>query len=268
MLVAPISDDEMEVAINRISDITTPGVDGFGAKFFKTVWDVVKVDVINDVQELFAKEKLFKYVNSSLTTLIPKSHNATIVKDFRPISCSTTIYKIISKVMTNRQRKVLKSIIDDRDPISIKLALECFKEFSQSNGLDANPNKCKVYFGNVETSEQQIVARRTQLIKSVLFVIVNYWMQCIPIPKKVIKVVETVCRTFLLSGLEKASRKSYSLAKDPMDKMNTLLLYKRDKYNDCVYEEFLLLDPQGYIEKEWNHKSKCYIEQFDAARQI
>ena len=39
-------------------------------------------------------------------------------------------------------------------------------------------------------------AGRTQLIKSVIFVISNYWMQCILIPKKVIKNVEAVCRTF------------------------------------------------------------------------
>lgn len=123
------------------------------------------------------------------------------------------------------------------DPISIELVMHFFKEFSQSTGLDVNPNKCKVLFGNVEANNQQIIQNptnfsvgllsfrylgipltskklfvnqcmvlvdkivgrirhwssrilsfvgHTQVTKSVLFTIANYWMQYIPISKKVI----------------------------------------------------------------------------------
>lgn len=50
---------------------------------------------------------------------------------------------------------------------------------------------------------------RTQLIKCVLFVIANYWTRCILIPKKVIKSVKVVCRTFLWARSDKVSRKSH-----------------------------------------------------------
>lgn len=136
------------------------------------------------------------------------------------------------------------------NPISVELVLKAFKEFSLSSGLDVNPYKCKVYFGNICKVDQQVItnmskfssglvpfkylgipisnkkmrvqecmilvdkilvkirhwnskllnyAGRVQLIKSVLFPIVNNWMQCIPILKKVINAVEAICRSYLWS---------------------------------------------------------------------
>lgn len=43
--------------------------------------------------------------------------------------------------------------------ISIELVMHSFKEFSSSIALDVNPNKCKVFFGNVEASNQQIIQK-------------------------------------------------------------------------------------------------------------
>lgn len=49
---------------------------------------------------------------------------------------------------------------------------------------------------------------RVQLIRSILFVVANYWMQCFPLPKKVLQHVESLCRTFLWNGIDVISRKS------------------------------------------------------------
>lgn len=38
---------------------------------------------------------------------------------------------------------------------------------------------------------------RIQLIRSVIFSMTNYWTQCIPLPKQIIKRVEAICRSFL-----------------------------------------------------------------------
>lgn len=46
-----------------------------------------------------------------MVTLIPKSDEATSIKDFRPIAGCTILYKIISKVLTARLGKVLGNII-------------------------------------------------------------------------------------------------------------------------------------------------------------
>lgn len=47
-----------------------------------------------------------------------------------------------------------------------------------------------------------------QLINSVLFSIANYWLQIFPLPKKVVKHIEGICRSFLWTGKSSNSRKA------------------------------------------------------------
>lgn len=89
-----------------------PGIDGFGSKFFKATWGIIKKDVIVTVIDFFNHDKMYRAINCTLVTLIPKSSVARTVKDYRPISCCTTIYKVISKNMTRRLGKVMQSIIN------------------------------------------------------------------------------------------------------------------------------------------------------------
>lgn len=112
MLLAP-NNKIVTSALKGISDNTAPGIDGYGAKFFKSTWDIIKKDTLNAIREFFEKERMFKAINNTLVTLIPKTPNASMIKDYRPISCCTTLYKIISKVMAARLSKVLGSIIDE-----------------------------------------------------------------------------------------------------------------------------------------------------------
>ena len=52
-----------------------------------------------------------KSINSTFILLIPKIHGAKEIKDFRPISLVGDIYKIITKVLANRMRRVMDRII-------------------------------------------------------------------------------------------------------------------------------------------------------------
>lgn len=56
---------------------------------------------------------MYAAVNCSVVTLLPKVADAKLVKDFRPISCCTTLYKIVSKVLTTRPSKVLPRIVNE-----------------------------------------------------------------------------------------------------------------------------------------------------------
>lgn len=51
--------------------------------------------------------------NCALLTLIPKSSDAIIMNDMRPIVCCTTLYKIISKILTTRLGKLINFILDE-----------------------------------------------------------------------------------------------------------------------------------------------------------
>ncbi|XP_019256292.1 PREDICTED: uncharacterized protein LOC109234680 [Nicotiana attenuata] len=49
---------------------------------------------------------------------------------------------------------------------------------------------------------------RVQLIKSVIFGMQTYWAQIFILPKKIMKLIETICRTYLWTGTSATSRKA------------------------------------------------------------
>ena len=50
-------------------------------------------------------------MNASFLSLIPNKNNALNIKDFRPISLVGNVYKLLSKVLANRLRRVLDKLI-------------------------------------------------------------------------------------------------------------------------------------------------------------
>ena len=50
-------------------------------------------------------------LNASFLSLIPKKNNALIIKDFCPIILVGSVYKLLSKVLSNRLRRVLDKLI-------------------------------------------------------------------------------------------------------------------------------------------------------------
>jgi hypothetical protein len=110
-LERPFSEEEVTLALHQISGEKALGPDGFTLAFFHHCWDVVKKEVLDSIQEFYVHEDFERSLNSTFVVLIPKKVGAFDVKDFRPISLTGSIYKIISKVLANRLREVLGSLL-------------------------------------------------------------------------------------------------------------------------------------------------------------
>lgn len=106
--------------MNGIDNDKAPGLDGFGACFFKKAWHIIKQDVIATVQDFFRNNRMYRAVNCSSVTLIPKHKGAKEIKDYRPIACCSTLYKIISKILANRLSKVLGTIVGNNQAAFVK----------------------------------------------------------------------------------------------------------------------------------------------------
>jgi hypothetical protein len=107
----PFSEEEVVIALKQISGEKASGPDGFTLAFFHHCWDVVKKEVLDSIQEFYVHEDFERSLNSTFVVLIPKKVGASDVKDFRPISLTGSIYKIISKVLANRLREMLGSLL-------------------------------------------------------------------------------------------------------------------------------------------------------------
>jgi hypothetical protein len=102
MLDAPFTEEEIKTAVFSSYSDGTLGLDGLSFMFYKKFWVLVKQDIL----ELFLDQQkgeldLYK-LNFSVLSIIPKEPDASNMKKFRPISLLNYIFKVFSKVVTNR----------------------------------------------------------------------------------------------------------------------------------------------------------------------
>ncbi|WCJ31903.1 DNAse I-like superfamily protein [Euphorbia peplus] len=110
-LIAPVSNDEIKRALWSIDSEKSPGLDGFNSFFFKKTWGIVGNEICQAVQEFFSTGKLLKQISCAILVVLPEKPNAEHLNDFRPISCCTVLYKIISKVLCVCLSSVLPRLI-------------------------------------------------------------------------------------------------------------------------------------------------------------
>ncbi|XP_074315210.1 uncharacterized protein LOC141651394 [Silene latifolia] len=110
-LIKPITKEEIKTALFDIDSNKSPGPDVFSSGFFKTSWSIIEADFCKAILDFFHTGKMLKQANSTLLALIPKKKVVQSVQDFRPISCCTTIYKTIAKILTTIMKIVMPSLV-------------------------------------------------------------------------------------------------------------------------------------------------------------
>ena len=110
-LIRPISVEEIKATMFSINGDKAHGLDGYSSQFFKSSWSIVGGDVCRTVIYFFQNSVMIPTFNSTIVALVPKCQNPSCMKEFRPISCCSVIYKCITKILANRLKKVLQDII-------------------------------------------------------------------------------------------------------------------------------------------------------------
>ncbi|WMV41100.1 hypothetical protein MTR67_034485 [Solanum verrucosum] len=111
-LIAPMTEQEIGDALRGMTKDKTPIIDGYPMEFFVKHWEIVKEDVAGDVMEFINTGKLHKEVSSTTITLVPKVTTPNKINDYRLIACCLTIYKLITKVLTNRIKLVIGTLVN------------------------------------------------------------------------------------------------------------------------------------------------------------
>ena len=110
-LEGTFSEEEVVTVVNQMSGDKAPGPDCYTMAFYKHCWDIVKIEVLNSLQEFHEHESIKKSLNATFVVLIPKKSGASDVKDFRPICLIGSVYKILSKILANRLKEVLETVL-------------------------------------------------------------------------------------------------------------------------------------------------------------
>jgi hypothetical protein len=110
-LLADFTKEEIHEALKSMPPQKAPGPDGYMADFYQFRWDMVGEEVCDAALHFFNSVSMDAAINATNIVLIPKNCNPCSVTDFRPISLCNVLYKIISKVLANRLKRVLPHVI-------------------------------------------------------------------------------------------------------------------------------------------------------------
>jgi hypothetical protein len=106
-----VDDAEILPVVQQLGPLKAPGPDGIPAAFYKKIWPTVQHEILNMVKAFFHSGFLLKSLNHTFISLIPKVPTLERVTQFRPISLCNVSYKIISKILVNRLKPLMESLI-------------------------------------------------------------------------------------------------------------------------------------------------------------
>ncbi|XP_075108718.1 uncharacterized protein LOC142180399 [Nicotiana tabacum] len=86
-LINPITREEVYIAIKNINDMKAQEWMVSMHTFSKKAWHVIGNEVVDIILNIFGTGVMYKQVNCTSITLIPKVKNPSSVKQYRPISC-------------------------------------------------------------------------------------------------------------------------------------------------------------------------------------
>uniref|UniRef100_A0A2N9EX59 Reverse transcriptase domain-containing protein n=1 Tax=Fagus sylvatica TaxID=28930 RepID=A0A2N9EX59_FAGSY len=110
-LERPFEEEEIFQAVSKINGDKAPGPDGFPMSFFHACWPILRAALLAVFSEFHEFGSFQRSLNTTFLTLIPKKTNDVEIRDFRPISLVSSVYKILAKVLANRLSGVLDTII-------------------------------------------------------------------------------------------------------------------------------------------------------------
>ena len=110
-LVRPMSEEEVKKAVFSLYSNKALRPDSMTPIFFQQFWQIIKSDLLDAISSFFHSGNLLSAINDTMVTLIPKIDHLVCVSQFRPVSLCNAVYRIISKILVNRLKSLLKSCI-------------------------------------------------------------------------------------------------------------------------------------------------------------
>ena len=103
--------NELGSVLKRMKSNKTPGIDGITFKMF---WGKLKYYVVHALNRCFEKGQLSVSLRQSIIICLPKGNkDRSLIKNWRPISLLSVVYKLASGVIADRLKESLNKIISN-----------------------------------------------------------------------------------------------------------------------------------------------------------
>jgi Reverse transcriptase (RNA-dependent DNA polymerase) len=102
----PISLQELDNSVEKAKINTAGGPDGFNNFFIKRFWHLFRNKLFNYANTCFRKGIVTDSFRTANVHLIPKKGDTRLLKNWRPISLLSCFYKVISRAVNERLKKI------------------------------------------------------------------------------------------------------------------------------------------------------------------
>lgn len=110
-------------ALSDLSNNKSPSPDDYTSEFFKKQ-NILKYNIKGVFQDFFEKANINANFNDSYMPYSKKTE-AKLARDYRPISLTTCLYKVVARVLSKRHNKVLPHNVSKNQFAFVADHLEC-----------------------------------------------------------------------------------------------------------------------------------------------
>jgi exonuclease III len=109
-LDAPLTLAELDISANKGKLRSAPGADGFSNVLIRKCWKFLRKPLLACANYCYTTGRLTPNFRSARTRLIPKKGDISLLKNWRPISLLSNLYKIISRAINTRLNAVVNRV--------------------------------------------------------------------------------------------------------------------------------------------------------------
>ena len=111
-LAAPITIDEVSLAVKALSNQKSPGLDSILIDFYKMFWDKIKQPVFEMLEGVIQDRQFHLTAQQGVLSLLEKvDKNPLFLRNWHPLSLLTADNKIFSKLLANRLEQVMANLV-------------------------------------------------------------------------------------------------------------------------------------------------------------
>lgn len=105
------SSEKITTTLLRLNPNKARVPDGLTSGFSKAYWSIIGLEVLSSIGTFFTTGFLLVVANSTILSLVPKHPGASAISEYRHISCCSTIYKTILKILVAKLKPILNELI-------------------------------------------------------------------------------------------------------------------------------------------------------------